>query len=161
MSDTCSICLEEEIQNKGERWTTTTCGHRFHWSCLKKLPRDQQRCPNCRHEPLEYTWPGPKMVSLANRPPLSLRELQGVHAALRLQAEIEWADGVPVDRQTGHVLTTEASFFTERRGYGPPNHFREMLAHFQATGDSHVRVHTVTHNLARIADGMAGIHFTS
>mmetsp|Transcript_25763 Transcript_25763/g.60171 ORF Transcript_25763/g.60171 Transcript_25763/m.60171 type:complete len:509 (+) Transcript_25763:107-1633(+) len=51
-SDSCPICFEP-VLNKGEATLTTSCGHRFHFPCIRKwLPKGF--CPMCRSR----TWLG-------------------------------------------------------------------------------------------------------
>ena len=46
---TCSICLDE-LHIGTTNTTTTTCGHRFHLSCLLKSLAQKNICPMCRGE---------------------------------------------------------------------------------------------------------------
>lgn len=42
----CTVCRESHHNNV----ITTTCGHSFHYDCLRQACQHQERCPNCRHE---------------------------------------------------------------------------------------------------------------
>ena len=43
----CALCCEAFDETTHVPWSTTSCGHVFHATCLNCLPRDS-RCPMCR-----------------------------------------------------------------------------------------------------------------
>lgn len=47
----CPICLEEISEDKN--FTVTSCGHKFHTSCLLKCIKNNNSCPFCRKELVE------------------------------------------------------------------------------------------------------------
>jgi hypothetical protein len=66
-ADVCCICLDTFLIGKAQ--FITECGHKFHFSCIKKYcdrgDLDQAKCPLCRkHMP---TPPGPVRGSRETR----------------------------------------------------------------------------------------------
>lgn len=42
----CSICLEE--YNQDDKVASLTCGHNYHWKCIKLWLKENNTCPICR-----------------------------------------------------------------------------------------------------------------
>ncbi|KAM8719090.1 hypothetical protein ACLKA7_011751 [Drosophila subpalustris] len=48
----CIICLE--AYNSVDNICGGTCGHVFHWKCLKRWKQNSEQCPICRSTSAEY-----------------------------------------------------------------------------------------------------------